>query len=336
MELVDQHRDRAWKFGIGSFGLLTLELRSNPSFKEQIRAALKQRLTHFVIQARDYMAELEATVKRYENGEPTVQYRGLIVAFDGLEKLRGLSSNAHEVLMSAEYVFRKLNARDLGVHAIFTVPAALATRRHLDIEFMPVIKIREKSGADYRAGVQAMRSLIDSRMTPSEQISLSSALIGAMLICLPDWLEQPFAAEAPDLWSVVSSAALARGVESFPIKVLDDWWTECDEAFAAKVCKQNNRGTYTFAYAFEPGAVAIDNDKLLEDMRRVPQYSGWAVWLVPDRDDLVRYRSGRIECSLERPDVVRADFWRAAGSGLLYLRRGYEEDVRLEHLVNRR
>lgn len=167
---------------------------------------------------------------------------------------------------------------------------------------------------------------------------LPRALTGGMLIAIPEWLEPRFAATAPDLWSVVSSAKLVRGAESFPASVLDDWWTECDARFEELRATLSDdiyrHGTYTFAYAFEPGAVDGSTRKMLEAMRRVPQYTGWALWQVPAGELRPKPRDGNAECWLfdeprrGRPD--RSDFWRSSGQGRLYLRRPYQEDFHLE------
>src|SRR5690554_4222768 len=79
-------------FDIGVHGQkLTLELKSNPTFKQQVRATVKLRLTDFLMQARRHMAELEARAKRYHIDEPSTRYQGIVVVLDSLEKLRGLS-----------------------------------------------------------------------------------------------------------------------------------------------------------------------------------------------------------------------------------------------------
>ena len=160
-------------FDIGVFGQkLTLELKTNEDFKDLLRKVVKQRLGSFLLRAREHMEELQARVKCCRIDASTSHYAGLVIALDSLERLRGTSSNASDVLDSVEYIFRNFSARDLGAHAIFTVPAALVTRSKLDVEFMPAIKIRARDGADYEPGLLAMHALLDGRMSADEQTAV--------------------------------------------------------------------------------------------------------------------------------------------------------------------
>jgi hypothetical protein len=93
-------------------------------------------------------------------------FRGLVIIFDSLEKLRGISTNWKEVLDSAEEVFAA-NAPHLRlpVHVIYTVPAALVARaRMAGVEFMPMIKLKDREGEPFESGLQAARELIRKRI----------------------------------------------------------------------------------------------------------------------------------------------------------------------------
>lgn len=145
---------------------LVLELRGNPTFKQQVRAAIAKFRTEFEHEAHAHMQVLRERAKR------VTSHRDLIVVFDSLEQLRGVRDD-DLILASAEEVFGKqLRAQTLGVHAIFTVPAALATRRMLEIRFMPLIKIREKDGSDHAPGLDAMRRMVMQRLSEADLLAL--------------------------------------------------------------------------------------------------------------------------------------------------------------------
>src|SRR5690606_4664841 len=100
-------RERLWNFlnntklesspselafpGVASLGV---KLKTDPSLREKVRAAVAARTTEFRAQARTLMAQLEARVCRYEvSGQLEHKYAGVIVLFDSLEKLSGLTHN---------------------------------------------------------------------------------------------------------------------------------------------------------------------------------------------------------------------------------------------------
>jgi hypothetical protein len=154
--------------GLSNFDLgagahnLVLELRNNPTFKQRMRQSIGQRQTEFESEVRSYMDELK------QRARAVTSHADILVVFDSLEQLRGISVDEAEVLRSAERVFGELRAETLGVHAIFTVPAALATRRFLEVQFMPLVKICEKDGSMYPPGHLAMRNIVTQRISEHE------------------------------------------------------------------------------------------------------------------------------------------------------------------------
>lgn len=141
-------------------------LKTDPTLREQIRASVNTRTSEFLERARAHMRTLEARVKNYEiRGQHEHKYAGIFVLFDSLEKLRGLTTNFREVLERGEHLLRhNADLLNLGVHALYTVPIAIS-RRIQGVELMPLIKVRERSGASFAPGVVALRSLATKRLS---------------------------------------------------------------------------------------------------------------------------------------------------------------------------
>lgn len=146
------------EFGVPDVAQLVLEMKTRPSLRERIRQTVAANFTYFLQEAK---AEIQAINKR----ACARGYSGLVVIFDSLEKLRGISTNWHNVLASAEQVFGSgAPYMQLPVHVIYTVPAALVTRQFERIHFMPMVKLRERDGTPFSPGVAAMRTLIRKRI----------------------------------------------------------------------------------------------------------------------------------------------------------------------------
>ncbi len=134
---------------------LVVEMKTRPKLRQKVRAAVAANLTTFLDEARDEMRLLQDRAKR-------LKYSDLIVIFDSLEKLRGISSNWNAVLASAERVFAAgAPYLRLPVHVLYTAPPALVNRCK-GIEFMPMIKLHDRKGTPYRPGVEAARGSSDA------------------------------------------------------------------------------------------------------------------------------------------------------------------------------
>lgn len=176
--------ERLWNFllntkleseagGVAFPGVATLgvKLKNDPSLRERVRAAVAARTTEFLAEARQHMKQLEARVQFYEVvGQREHKYAGVIVLFDSLEKLHGVTHNYREVLDSAEVVMSKgAQQINLGVHALYTVPIAVA-RRIEGVQLMPLIKVFDRSTAkSFEPGVEALRCIVQKRL-PSEAL----------------------------------------------------------------------------------------------------------------------------------------------------------------------
>jgi hypothetical protein len=136
---------------------LVLEMKSNPGFRKKVREVISGHLTEFLADARQAVKDLTDRARKEK-------WQGLVVIFDSLEKLRGMSTTWEDVINSAEQVFGNGATHvKLPVHTIYTVPPALLSRQ-TDIEFMPVVKIADRHGQPSEQGMLALRKLVDLRI----------------------------------------------------------------------------------------------------------------------------------------------------------------------------
>jgi len=144
---------------------LVLEMKSNPGFRQKVREVISGHLTEFLADARQAVKDLtERACKE--------KWHGLVVVFDSLEKLRGMSTTWEDVINSAEQVFGNGATHvKLPVHTIYTVPPALLARQ-TDIEFMPVVKIADRDGQPSEPGMAALRKLVDLRIPGAERAEI--------------------------------------------------------------------------------------------------------------------------------------------------------------------
>ncbi|MDM8525159.1 hypothetical protein QUF80_17450 [Desulfococcaceae bacterium HSG8] len=146
------------EFEVASVGKLVYEMKTRPALRKRIRKTAALHFSRFIKDAKN---ELEMLNRRVKN---TLKRDGMVIIFDSIEKLRGLTSNWHEVLASAEQVFSGgAPYIRLPVHVLYTVPAALATRM-TGVEFLPMIKVCDKTKSPYPKGINAARELIRRRV----------------------------------------------------------------------------------------------------------------------------------------------------------------------------
>ncbi len=141
---------------------LAFEMKTRTDFRQQVRASVARHFTRFLNDARSELETLDARAR-------AAGWLGLCLILDSLEKLRGLGSNWEDVLESAERVFGGGAPHlKLPVHCLFTVPPVLVTRLNVDVEFMPMLKLRDRSGERFEAGYLAMRELVRRRIADPE------------------------------------------------------------------------------------------------------------------------------------------------------------------------
>jgi hypothetical protein len=125
------------QFTVADPAKLVIELKTRPSLRARVRAAVASYLSRFLDEARDELLLMQARAERRSHA-------GIVVIFDSLEKLRGISNNWEEVLQSAERVFAGgAPYLRLPVHCFYTIPTALIARRRFEqVHFMPMVKLR--------------------------------------------------------------------------------------------------------------------------------------------------------------------------------------------------
>lgn len=146
------------EFGVTGAKLVA-EMKASPSLRQQVRQHVAAQVTNFIEEVDRELVELNGRARKRG-------YAGLVVIFDSLEKLRGVTSNWKEVLASAERLFAGgAPYLRLPVHVIYTVPPAVALRLNLpNLSFVPMIKLQDRSGAPFQPGIDAARTLVTQRV----------------------------------------------------------------------------------------------------------------------------------------------------------------------------
>lgn len=146
------------EYSIPSGPKLVAEMKTRPTLRARVRETIAAHLTTFLKDARDELILLNDRARG-------CGYNGLVVIFDSLEKLRGITTNWSEVLGSAEKIFGGgAPYLRLPVHVLYTVPTAPVFRLLPVFEFMPMIKLHDKDGRVFAAGYAAAREVVRRRV----------------------------------------------------------------------------------------------------------------------------------------------------------------------------
>jgi hypothetical protein len=168
---------------VGAGAKVGVELKTRPTLRQKVRVAVEQRLSTFLQEVRAHLATLE---QRAIAAAP--RYRGMVVILDSLEKLQGTSRNWREVMESAERLFAGgAPYLQLGVHVLYTVPPALLFRLGGSVEFLPMIKVKDQTGAPFDPGVGAAKDLIFRRIERADVVALLGDEWGQRLDRIIQW-----------------------------------------------------------------------------------------------------------------------------------------------------
>ncbi|MFT3768701.1 MAG: hypothetical protein QM820_24915 [Minicystis sp.] len=148
---------------------IELNLKTNPTLRERVRGIVAKHLATFVRFVHDELRELEWRAQKAGRS-------GIVILFDSLEKLRGTSLTWKPVLDSAERVFGTgAPYLQLPVHALYTIPPALARRMTDPVAFLPMIKVRDDQGILHPPGVEVIADLVGKRIDPAGLAELFGA-----------------------------------------------------------------------------------------------------------------------------------------------------------------
>lgn len=142
----------------GLSGNLVVEMKTRPTLREQVRRAVSAHLSAFLRDAFEELTRLQT--RATDKGRA-----GVVVLLDSLEKLRGTSASWQAVLESAERVFAGgAPYLRLPVHTLYTVPPAMLSRRVNQVHFLPMLKMHDREGRVFAAGVEAARAIVERRI----------------------------------------------------------------------------------------------------------------------------------------------------------------------------
>ncbi|MCB9543377.1 MAG: hypothetical protein H6703_13140 [Myxococcales bacterium] len=152
---------------------LKLELRGNPSFRQQLQKALAASVARIVDDARNFIAEcVQALRKKHSDAAR------LVVLVDSIEHARGTNSTEQAVHDALERLFSQQDDKLQlpGVHTVYTVPPWLRIRRPnigalysgSGLYTLPAQKVRRRSEGDapgpfHPPGIERLIELVTRR-----------------------------------------------------------------------------------------------------------------------------------------------------------------------------
>jgi hypothetical protein len=202
---------------------LMLELKNNPSFRQQVEETLSGRFQQFAAEALHTMTE--AVVRLRKAPESTAER--VVVIADGLEKFSPLREEDRDAMeASVESLFvQHARLLRLPCHVIYTFPiwlrfrvAELGSLYDSQPLVLPMVKIAERDGRAYEAGIEKLRELVRKRIDEQHVFGKSGAVLTDLVLASGGYPR--------DLLRMVREV-LVRG-ESFPVssltanRVIDD------------------------------------------------------------------------------------------------------------------
>jgi hypothetical protein len=141
---------------------LALEMKENPDVRREVRRRVERSTSRFLRLCR-------AELKNLRDRALQAGYAGIVVIYDSLEKLRGITTNFAEVLRSAELLFAgDAQHLQLPIHTLYTVPPALILRLRTPVEFMPMVKLWNRDGSRFQPGYEVARQIVSQRIPNGE------------------------------------------------------------------------------------------------------------------------------------------------------------------------
>lgn len=147
---------------------LKVNLRSDPSFLEQIQKRMQGHLGALTTDVWKFISECVEAIRDRHGDETQV-----VMLIDSLEKMRGGYQNARQVQESVETLFvnHAEKLRLPNVHVVYTVPPYLKARSMGlgmlyglgAVPVFPAIKVRGAGGDPHTVGLSALRQVVARR-----------------------------------------------------------------------------------------------------------------------------------------------------------------------------
>ncbi len=202
---------------------LMLELKNNPSFRQRVEETLSGRFQQFATEALHTMTE---AVVRLRKAPDSTAERVVVIA-DGLEKFTPLREEDRDAMeASVESLFvQHARLLRLPCHVIYTFPiwlrfrvAELGSLYDSQPLVLPMVKIAERDGGPYEAGIEKLRELVRKRIDERRVFGADGTILTDLVLASGGYPR--------DLLRMVREV-LVRG-ESFPVagatanRVIDD------------------------------------------------------------------------------------------------------------------
>jgi hypothetical protein len=194
---------------------LMLELKNNPTFRQRVEETLSGRFQQFAAEALSTMTE---AVVRLRKAPDSTAERVVVIA-DGLEKFTPLREEDRDAMeASVESLFvQHARLLRLPCHVIYTFPiwlrfrvAELGSLYDSQPLVLPMVKIAERGGGPYAAGIEKLRELVRKRIDVRRVFGESDAILTDLVLASGGYPR--------DLLRMVREV-LVRG-ESFPVPAL--------------------------------------------------------------------------------------------------------------------
>jgi hypothetical protein len=167
-EFLSQTDFELQKIGFGAYGAtLMLELKNNPSFRKRAEQELRLRFQQFAREAESHMVQAVVRIKA------ALHAQRVVIIADGLEKFTPLREEDRDAMeASVETVFvQHASLLALPCHVIYTFPlwlrfraAELGALYDGQPTVLPMVKMAEKDGTPYAAGVEKLFELVRRRL----------------------------------------------------------------------------------------------------------------------------------------------------------------------------
>jgi hypothetical protein len=237
---------------------LKAELKTSPTFRQQLQSALNTRLPQITAQVREFIEEVAKKAAPLGFN--------LVFLFDSFEKLRGTPSNEQEILASVERLFR--NHIELlylpNIHCVYSVPAWLNQLiNYAEVRVIPSLRLWHKRTPPQThddpdsEGFAAVREILHRRFTGHDACvrifgdpdanghfpgaeRLFTASGGALRDLLRLFRETLLQAQALPISNEIIDAAISEVRNDFRVSIEDArWLAKIHEEQAADLATSN-------------------------------------------------------------------------------------------------